>query len=178
MAYIPTGDSDAAAAAETPDTPPAPPVDAPARRVEHIAKLYPNKPADFVFVDAPLAIADDGLSGEFSYCYPTDHPLTAGHFPGSPIMMGVSQLTAVQDAAQWLLHRLREQGRLGELPEKVKVSGQLLALDDALICSVDGLGLRLFADTDVTELTSVKSVSFRRMVRPPEAMRVKVTLSL
>ena len=52
------------------------------------------------FIDKLIFLDEDinPKNAAFSYTYPNDHPCTKGHFPNNPVMMGVMQLTGVEDA--------------------------------------------------------------------------------
>ena len=97
------------------------------------------------------------------------------HFPGQPIMMGVTQLLAIADAAQWLAAELRDAGSLNG-SATLTVCGKLLGADDSLVCSVGALELRAWEGSPVLELTVARRVSFRRMVAPPETLKIEVEI--
>ena len=145
------------------------------RDEERIARFFPGRDPRFVFVDAPLQVAADGRSGVFAYTYREEHPLARGHFPGQPIMMGVTQLLAVADAAQWLAAELRDAGAL-DGGAALTACGKLLGADDSLVCSIGALELRAWADSPILELTAARRVSFRRMVAPPEVLKIEVEI--
>ena len=145
------------------------------RDEERIGRFFPGRDPRFVFVDGPLQVAADGRSGVFAYTYREEHPLTRGHFPGQPIMMGVTQLLAIADAAQWLAAELRDAGAL-DGSAALTVCGKLLGADDSLVCSVGALELRAWPGSPILELTAARRVSFRRMVAPPEVLKVEVEI--
>ena len=146
------------------------------RDEERIARFFPGRDPRFVFVDAPLQVAADGRSGVFAYTYREEHPLARGHFPGQPIMMGVTQLLAIADAAQWLAAELRDAGAL-DGDASFTACGKLLGADDSLVCSAGALELRAWAGSPILELTAARRVSFRRMVAPPEVLKIEVQIN-
>ena len=58
------------------------------------------KEKTMTFIDTLLFIDQETKpsNATLSYTYPEDHPCTKGHFPNNPVMMGVMQLTGVEDA--------------------------------------------------------------------------------
>lgn len=172
MAYVePTGDLPKAA------TPGAP--QANGRDPQKIAGLFPGRSPEFVFVDYPIEITDDGLSGRFRYTYSADHPLTEGHFPGKPVMMGVSQILSIADAAQWLAAELTRSGRLapGAL---IEANGQLCRADGARVCEVSSIMLQggPTAESPALNLQAARAISFRNMVIPPDTLDIAVRLQI
>lgn len=108
-----------------------------------------------------------------SYTYPPDHPLTRGHFPANPIMMGVTQWMALGDAL-WAYIQNRYGGSPAE-PLQLRCSGEIIREDATLIaeieecvCSVDTQG--------VIDILQTKKVAFRDMVRPGEKIMVVLRL--
>jgi 3-hydroxymyristoyl/3-hydroxydecanoyl-(acyl carrier protein) dehydratase len=108
-----------------------------------------------------------------SYTYPADHPLTRGHFPANPIMMGVTQWMALGDAL-WA-YVLKRYGGSPSEPLLLRCSGEIVREDATLIaeiedclCAVDTQGL--------IDIVQTKKVAFRDMVRPNEKIIVSLRL--
>lgn len=153
--------------------------DLPGRDPAQIAARFPGRNPDFVFIDAPLEMDLDKLSGTFAYTYRTDHPLTEGHFPHMPVMMGITQALAICDAAQWLVGELHASGRLPE-SSRVDVKGALCRSDGSAACEVPSLSTECLMNgqTPVLELKGARTISFRNSVTPPDPLIVNVELSI
>lgn len=100
--------------------------------------------------------------------YPADHPLCEGHFPGAPVMMGMTQWLAVAERASLAV----PPGERGE----VSGSGSIARLDGRPV--VDVAGLRVLAARDpggrVTDLRilATKRVAFRERIEPGDGYAV------
>jgi 3-hydroxymyristoyl/3-hydroxydecanoyl-(acyl carrier protein) dehydratase len=143
----------------------------PARDPGQIATRFPGRNPDFVFVDRPLELDLDRLSGRFWYTYRADHLLTESHFPGKPVMMGITQILAIVDAAQWLASELQ----LADGSE-IQVKGTLSHVGGPVVCEVGKLVLQSLGnghDPAVT-LKAIKSVAFRNVVIPPAPLQIDV----
>ena len=119
------------------------------------------------FVDR--VINADATTGRLlaSYHYPHEHPLVPGHFPGAPLMMGVTQWAAVADAA-WVA---RNTFGLGT---KVVANGVVKRQDGSEVLDVRDLVL-----TDVGGLpfiAATKRLAFREPVRPGDGLLIDVTV--
>lgn len=103
-----------------------------------------------------------------TYTYPDNHPLVPGHFPGSPLMMGVTQWAAVADAG-W------EAARCFGLPGPLCVNGRIIRADGNEVLTVRDMVLAI--EDGMPRLVSTKRVTFREPVRPGDGVLVEVELA-
>lgn len=117
--------------------------------------LFPCYPAPLVLLAPPV----DGVPPRA--VYPEDHPLCAGHFPGAPVMMGMTHWQAVAQAAAFA-------APLGK--SVVSGSGELTRVDGRVVVEVVGLAVEVTKTESgqVTDLRvlSTKKVAFRERVLP------------
>lgn len=102
-----------------------------------------------------------------AYQYPSNHPLVPGHFPDVAVMMGMSQWTAISDAA-WLAR-----GVFG-IAGDVVVTGVIKREDGSEVLDVRDLVLT--TDHGLPRIASAKRLAFREPVRPGDGVLVEVTV--
>lgn len=125
---------------------------------------FPCFAPSMVFVGGP-----DG-EGRWGGVYPADHPLAEGHFPGAPVMMGMTQWLAVAQRAA-----------LGAPSgsSRVAASGRLAASDGRSVAEVSGLVIETVKDGEGRirdlRLLGTKRVAFRDRILPGDAWVVEVT---
>jgi 3-hydroxymyristoyl/3-hydroxydecanoyl-(acyl carrier protein) dehydratase len=130
--------------------------------------LFAWKPPHLRFIDR--LVSADRATGKIvcSYTYPADHVFTAGHFPGAPLMMGVTQWAAAADAA-WLARNLF--GIPGDVVAQCRIlrenGAEILDVRDLLL--VDQGGAPLMAMT--------KRLAFREVVRPGDGVLIEATVA-
>jgi 3-hydroxymyristoyl/3-hydroxydecanoyl-(acyl carrier protein) dehydratase len=71
-----------------------------------------------VFVDEVSHLNLDDPTALLRYTYPQDHPFVEGHFPGNPIMMGITQWIGCADAVTWLTYELAQARTCQTFPQK------------------------------------------------------------
>ncbi len=131
-------------------------------------------PALFTWKDARIRFIDrlvsaDKATGKIvcSYVYPTDHPFVPGHFPGAPLMMGVTQWGAAADAV-WLARCLF--GLSGPVVAQCTIKrdtgAEILDVRD-LVLTDDG-GVPFIAET--------RRLAFREPVRPGDGILIEATV--
>jgi 3-hydroxymyristoyl/3-hydroxydecanoyl-(acyl carrier protein) dehydratase len=130
--------------------------------------LFTYKPASMVFVTHETAFDPDGSVLTARYKYPADHPFTAGHFPGNPVMMGVMQWAAVLDGALCLVHRM------GWGPGRFRADGELLRQDGSVICEVKGMVFSWEGPGQSPTLLATRRIGFRNVVNAGATVFVRV----
>ena len=118
------------------------------------------------FVDGVVSWDPTAKKIVCSYTYPLDHPFVPGHFPGAPLMMGVTQLTAVADAA-WVAAT-----KLGL--KACTASGSVKRPDGSEVAEVRELVL--VDDAGVPRIASLRRIAFREPVRPGDTLLIEATL--
>ena len=111
--------------------------------------------------------------------YPPDHPLTKGHFPGNPVMMGATQWMAASDALDWLAFALIEAGDIC-CPTEIKADVLLQKDDGTVVAEVGGMANRYTRTNDgrvLPQTVATKRIGFRDMVHPLEQIITSVSLS-
>jgi len=97
------------------------------------------------------------------YTFPASHPLTRGHFPDKPIMMGVMQLQAMEDSI--LIFGLRS----GLTHTTITADAEIIRDDtQAIVCEAKRLTIRLYEHQSqlASQLVSVDKIAFRDPVQP------------
>ena len=134
-----------------------------------IDKLRYGKDLRMVVADTIIHLAEDMIVTR--YRYPEDHPCVRGHFPGNPVMMGVMQWMAIEDAFQayaWHYYTATP------LPETVILDGTLIRADGAIVAEIKGYKARLTGDA-FTETIETKKIIFREPLRPGETVFAVLT---
>jgi 3-hydroxymyristoyl/3-hydroxydecanoyl-(acyl carrier protein) dehydratase len=132
------------------------------------AKLFAWKPAHLRFVDR--LVSADKAAGKVvcSYTYPVDHPFVAGHFPGAPLMMGVTQWAAAADAA-WVAKKLF--GHAGPVAAQCRIlresGAEVLDVRDLVVGERNG----------VPFIEHTKRLAFRDVVRPADGLLIEATVA-
>ena len=132
-----------------------------------IDKAKYGKNLSMVVADTITHISEDMIVT--SYQYPLDHPCVRGHFPGNPIMMGVMQWMAIEDALQaYVWHYYTTTS----VPESISLEGALVRSDGAIVAEIKGYkaGLKGDAPLVYAELLETKKVIFREPLRPGETV--------
>ncbi len=126
------------------------------------------KPPHLRFVDAVVSADATTHTVVCSYTYPTTHPFVSGHFPGAPLMMGVTQWSAVADAA-WVAAKLfgLTGGVVANGVVKRQDGSEILDVRDLVLAEANGCPF----------IASTKRVAFREPVRPTDGLLVEVTVA-
>ena len=128
--------------------------------------LFAWKPAPTCFVNAVVSVEPSSGKLVAAYRYPTNHPFVPGHFPGGPLMMGVTQWAAVADAA-WIAAK-----RFGH--RAVLAQGTIARPNGTEI--LDVRDLELVDDNGVPRITATKRIAFRDKVLPGDEVLVSVSV--
>ncbi|MEN8149293.1 MAG: hypothetical protein ABFS86_05685 [Planctomycetota bacterium] len=107
---------------------------------------------------------DTDAEGRCGGVYPEDHPLCEGHFPGAPVMMGMTQWLAVAQ-------RGALDAPAGE--SEILGDGALTLADGTPVLDVSGLRAAVHKDVDGNvaslRILATRKVAFRGMVFPGDA---------
>ena len=138
------------------------------------------KRPDMVFVDEMITFDAAGKTAGFAYTYPGDHPFTIGHFPGNPVMMGITEWMSVSDAVSALVMELGRRGDAAPGTYIVGCSGELLRDDGTIVTEVKGMKKKLSlgngGELGPPEILATRRVVFRDIVRPAEPLRVRARI--
>ena len=126
------------------------------------------KPLHLRFVDGIVSANATERKLVCSYTYPAAHPFVAGHFPGAPLMMGVTQWSAVADAA-WAA------AKLFGLSGSITANGSVKREDGSEVLDVRDLVLQEANGSPY--IATTKRVAFREPVRPTDGLLVEVTVA-
>jgi 3-hydroxymyristoyl/3-hydroxydecanoyl-(acyl carrier protein) dehydratase len=126
------------------------------------------KPPHLRFVDAVVHAEPAERKLVARYTYPDNHPFVPGHFPGAPLMMGVTQWSAVADAA-WAAAQLF--GIKGD----VVANGTVKRQDGSEVLDVRELMLQV--TNGIPHISATRRVAFREPVRPTDGLLVEVTVA-
>ncbi len=111
-----------------------------------------------------------------SYTYPPDHPLTKGHFPGAPVMMGVSQWLMLEDACYVFARKLARKGKY-----ILECNADIVTADGSPICEIRRAVVDIYSGCqgikDQADLVTTKKISFKGAVEPGEELLIYLTVS-
>ncbi len=155
----------------------APPESGEARPVD--PGVFGWKRPEMVFIHERTHISPDMDEAVLRYEYPADHPFCPGHFPGNPVMMGITLWIAGLDAAAWLIFERAEAGLAGAGTSRWKADAEILRESGSLVAEVKGLVFSGRVTPDgigPLRVEGTRRVGFRDQVRPGEAifMRARV----
>lgn len=103
------------------------------------------------------------------YTYPESHPFVRGHFPGNPIMMGIMQWMAIEDALQAYVWQMPPETTL---PTALITEGVLVRTDGVVVAEIKGCKALLNGESVSSFVTIVetKKIIFRESLRPGETV--------
>lgn len=103
---------------------------------------------------------------ECAYTYPADHPFVPGHFPGGPIMMGVTQLAAACDAGALALARMGA--------KRGSISGEIVRPSGEVVFTLKDVVMEL---SPIPVIHSMSRCTFRALVVPGDGILVRLTVT-
>ena len=129
--------------------------------------MFAWKPAATCF--AHRVVSADPATGRLvtAYRYPPDHPFVPGHFPGAPLMMGVTQWAAVADAAWIAARTFGHQAVVAQGTIRRPSGGEVLDVRD----------LELVGEGGTPRIAGTKRIAFRDKVMPGDTVLVEVTVA-
>lgn len=124
------------------------------------------KPAHLRF--ASTIVSADAAAGTLvaGYRYENDHPFVPGHFPGGPLMMGVTQWSAVADAGWIAMQRFGFTSAV--------IQGRITRPDGREV--LDVRDLELVSEDGVPRIAATKRIAFRDKIVPGESILIHVTV--
>ncbi len=134
------------------------------------------KPREMFFLNRLRYYTADPGVVVCSYTYPPDHPLVKGHFPGAPVMMGVSQWIMLEDACYVFA---RELGRKGKYT--LECNADIVRADGSPVCEIRKASVDIYSDCqgikDQADIVASKKISFKGAVKPGEELLIHLTVS-
>ncbi len=134
-------------------------------------EVFRYKHRDFLFIDSESG-RSDGPVLTARYTYPPGHPFAPGHFPGNPVMMGVSQWAAALDASVWLAHSR------GLAPGSFRADCEIVREDGSAVCEVKGLAFTWAGAAAGTcpRILSTRRIGFRDVVKAGDTIYIRVSV--
>jgi 3-hydroxymyristoyl/3-hydroxydecanoyl-(acyl carrier protein) dehydratase len=155
-----------------------PPVVADVKGVDRSA--FPWKRPEMVFIDDMVDISADLTDATFRYTYPDDHPFCPGHFPGNPVMMGITQWIAAADAAAWLVVERARKGMPAPAEGRLQADVDIVRQAGTIVTEIKQMTLALGADAQTltpVRVLKTKRVGFRDQVRPGETIFIRARIA-
>ena len=149
-------------------------VDVPSKTQSTAIPTPTSKTPSMFLCDNVVDKTDSSVTIE--YTYPADHPLTKGHFPDRPIMMGVMQWLMLEDAAYAaaVAHGLTDNNILSG-------DATIIKSDGTLICDMKRVSIETWHNAgghnDGAATLSAKRIAFRSMVSPLDTLYLKFDFS-
>ena len=148
------------------------------KKLESIPEISTGNPIqkDASYKNPFLYIIDEYINDTQSTCltkytFPSTHPLTKGHFPKRPIMMGVLQWLSIEDACRYYaLQNYKDQN--------ITITGNaiLFKSDASLVAEIKQFEVQVKQQhTTVALLVGTKRISFRQMIQPEDTIYTYLT---
>jgi len=126
----------------------------------------------------PTIMADEFISDDTlitsRYTYPATHPLTKGHFPKNPLMMGVMQWMSIEDALCAYLEKEKITGI-----HNWRCSATIFNQKNHKIADFKDVSLQSWINEqnipNQVEITETKRINFRNMVKPEDTIYTVIT---
>ena len=136
-----------------------------------INKEKRHKAKEMILADTLYITENEIIS---KYTYPKSHPLTKGHFPNNPIMMGVMQWMSIEDALCAYLEKINKNGN-----HTWSCNASLYNQHNHKIADIKNITLESWIDEpktpNQTEIQSTKRINFRNMVKPNDTIYTVLT---
>jgi len=156
----------------------------PTQTPKELPSLEPGKPIphpdykqqEMFLVDRLRYYAVESGEVVCSYTYPPDHPLTKGHFPGAPVMMGVNQWLMLEDACYVFARELDRKGKYA-----LECNADIVKADGAPVCEIRKAVVDIYSGCpgieDQADLVVSKKIAFKGAVKPGEELLIHLTVS-
>jgi 3-hydroxymyristoyl/3-hydroxydecanoyl-(acyl carrier protein) dehydratase len=137
------------------------------------ALAHPVAIAPFAYKNPHMTFIDTRYTHQSGYAlygltYSLQHPLTRGHFPGNPVMMGVSQWQMLEDTVTDLHHRSELSAGVWQMDARI-VSDTFIP-----ICDMKGMVLSISPQGIVTTIAARK-IAFKQRVSPGDRLILEVS---
>lgn len=130
-----------------------------------------HKQPVMVFVDAIRHLAPDHSQVITQYTFSDQHPTAHGHFPGNPVMMGVFQWTAVEDAFSILAKEFKAAGKTGRFI--AKGSARLISTSGHTVAECKEAAAELVMGTGpnpaYADILETRRFAFKHIVYPQDS---------
>lgn len=131
-----------------------------------------NKNDAMIICDAIIEHTDTSFIS--TYTYKEDHPLTKGHFPNNPIMMGVMQWLSIEDS---LCHYLETKNQTGNNSYTCNVS--IYNQNKIKIADIKNITLESWINQEniINQTTILKTgkINFRNMLKPNDTLYISAS---
>jgi 3-hydroxymyristoyl/3-hydroxydecanoyl-(acyl carrier protein) dehydratase len=142
-------------------------IDVPA--MSAVSKENRAKRPDMFICDGLNLVESDSFIAQ--YTYPTDHALVKGHFPGSPLMMGIMQWMCAEDSLCAYLEASNQTGQ-----SRYLCSFKLQDRYGRAVADIMDIECEAFINTEhcVNQVysRSVKKILFKKIIQPGETVYI------
>ena len=154
---------------EEPELPLNPDNPLPSNTSQQTIEPFQSKRNKMTFIDTIYEINEPNQY-LFSYQYPLDHPLTKGHFPGNPVMMGVCQWLMIEDAIAYLYKQNKQTN------ETLSINATIYKKNQTDVCEIKNLTLHINSDTNNINSYQLKRIMFKQKVLPSDFLYLKIDI--
>ena len=130
------------------------------------------------FIDTLNHLNSESQQAQGTYNFPKEHPLIKGHFPDSPLLMGVLQWLAVEDLAHVIALKLHHDQ---QMEGKFILTGdaEIFNKDHVITTEIKGFTAISYINhpeyNNQGDLIATNKVIFRQKVSPGDHLVIKVT---
>ncbi len=130
------------------------------------------------FVDALINQTDNNCKTK--YTYPKNHPFTKGHFEGFPIMMGISQIIMIEDAASLFVEKILEKDTIKKQDLILNCNAEIKKNNGNIVANLKNAKIKITIDPKQpikiqSDLIECTKIVFRNIVAPGETLFAELT---